>query len=479
MSAVKAVFVVLVVSLACVHGSTFLRDKVAYVEDNRLDICKSSNGMLNTIAQQAIVALMDGSLFQMADSDGTYNRAVLSTTPLGDQQRLCSDERFLTQPTSSLCSGTLIAPDRVLTAGHCMDEIACLSRRFVFNYLYTNDSCSMPPITKDDVYRCVDFVRVETDTVDYAVVFLDRAVTGRTPVRVQSEAKAVDLYQTVNLIGFGSGIPAKIDSGGFVLNPRADILDFFVATTDSFAGNSGSGAFNDCGELIGVLVRGQTDYVTDGKCNRVNVVACRDATCSRVEAEELTYAWRAIAAAPDCRQHIDCSDGNLTCYRRCAPEDNSCTGWCLSSDFAGLPSPYPLPTSADPSVLTNTSFPSFSTLSFPNCSTPKSPESTDNKIPSSKKYFDAAVVWGPILALVILAGAIFAIWIRNRRSQKPLRLPKSRITVVTSRSSWKRFREHQTDQGHATHDQEAQGQGHVRSDQQIPNPPDSPNAFVL
>ena len=72
--------------------------------------------------------------------------------------------------------------------------------------------------------------------MDYAVVHLDRPVVGRLPVPVQDLPAPVILGQRVTLIGFGSGIPAKIDMGGHVIKSNQGSLDFFVASTDSFGG---------------------------------------------------------------------------------------------------------------------------------------------------------------------------------------------------------------------------------------------------
>ena len=76
------------------------------------------------------------------------------------------------------------------------------------------------------------------------------------------------------MIGFGSGLPAKIDSGGEVYDPRAEQLDFFIANVDAFQGHSGSATFDSENRLAGILLGGRTpDYVTpEGEtCKRVSV----------------------------------------------------------------------------------------------------------------------------------------------------------------------------------------------------------------
>ena len=56
---------------------------------------------------------------------------------------MCPDERFAAQPANADCSATLIAPDIMLTAGHCINS--CGDSRFVFDY-YVTAGGTLPPI---------------------------------------------------------------------------------------------------------------------------------------------------------------------------------------------------------------------------------------------------------------------------------------------------------------------------------------------
>ena len=67
-----------------------------------------------------------------------------------------------------------------------------------------------------------------------------------------------------------------------------------MATTDTFGGNSGSGVYlADTGEVAGILVRGETDYVLDSNLNCYHVNYCSETGCS---GEDSTYVFRAIDA---------------------------------------------------------------------------------------------------------------------------------------------------------------------------------------
>jgi hypothetical protein len=106
----------------------------------------------------------------------------------------------------------------------------------------------------------------------------------------------------LTLIGYPSGTPAKIAEGAHVIDARANLLDYFDATTDSFEGNSGSGVFDDSARLVGILVRGSQDYVDRGNCQVVN----RLPEDGSQGAESCSYVARALAelcagAAPNAR----------------------------------------------------------------------------------------------------------------------------------------------------------------------------------
>ncbi|XXU97629.1 hypothetical protein WME85_06135 [Sorangium sp. So ce1153] len=71
---------------------------------------------------------------------------------------------------------------------------------------------------------------------------------------------------------------------------REDVLDFFVATTDTFEGNSGSGVYETVDYTVaGILVDGEKDYVKKGSCRVVNT--CPKDGCG---GESITYVYPAI-----------------------------------------------------------------------------------------------------------------------------------------------------------------------------------------
>ncbi|MBU1431886.1 serine protease, partial [Myxococcota bacterium] len=321
---------------------------VVYGEDNRLDVYAHPSAAWRDLARQSIAVMAFNSDLDLRDP----NNVRINGSTLGDAWRLCSGQRFMDQPTGGQCSATLIDEDLVLTAGHCIDSGDCSQRSFLFDYYYEAPG-QLANISAADVYGCQEVVAHALDgSLDYAVVRLDRPVgPERRPVPVSAEAVARVDNSPVTLIGFPTGIPLKIASGGRVVDPRAGSLDYFQATVDAFGGNSGSGVFDDQGQLVGILVRGATDYVPSGSCYIVNVLS--ENTNS---GEDITYGFRAHAAVCDrdpnaapflcsggqggedcfaCVADEDCAEG-FTCEADALnPQIKSCAGACTrDSDCA-------------------------------------------------------------------------------------------------------------------------------------------------
>ncbi|MCP4504358.1 MAG: trypsin-like peptidase domain-containing protein [Deltaproteobacteria bacterium] len=292
---------------------------VVYGDDNREDYYASSNEALRTLTRESIVALMLPSFINASVPENVSFNA----PSLGQRLGLCSNQRFVDQPSASFCSGTLIDDDLVLTAGHCVDPavINCAANvRFVFNY-YLESASSLAPVTTEDIYSCQEVVAFALGTsggrdLDFAIVKLDRPVgPGRSPASIAASADDVAPSMPVSIIGTGSGIPAKLDDGGRVLSTNS-ALDMFHTTTDSFVGNSGSGVFNAIGEVLGILVQGQEDYVNQDGCLVVNSYP----ESSAVGGESVAYVQRAVDRLCNngwpserlCNEAASCGDGQCT-----------------------------------------------------------------------------------------------------------------------------------------------------------------------
>jgi hypothetical protein len=134
--------------------------------------------------------------------------------------------------------------------------------------------------------------------------------------------------------GYPSRLPLKLTDAASVRSNHPT-LEHFVANLDTFTGNSGSGVFDQTsGELAGILVRGEVDYVADGDCNRVNV--CPEEGC---RGEDSIYAFHALRDACENTDATFCSCGDSACGPledpgSCASDCSCGDGVCSSGESA-------------------------------------------------------------------------------------------------------------------------------------------------
>lgn len=209
------------------------------------------------------------------NGDGTFT---INAGTLADNfSPLCNGERFGDQPTAASCTATLVGPDVLITAGHCLDDNGVRTDLstilFVFDYAIKQEGVFPATFTADQVYRATEILglaNVENTANDWAVLRLDRAVTGRTPVAVRSSG-AIAQGQSIVAIGFGAGLPMKFSDNATVQR----LVDFgFEADLDIVEGNSGGPIINAETRVIEAVLsadQGITDYFQVGNCFRARV----------------------------------------------------------------------------------------------------------------------------------------------------------------------------------------------------------------
>jgi V8-like Glu-specific endopeptidase len=245
-----------------------IQPNVVYGNDDRIDLYQINDPEWFDIAQSTVAIIDKKKLTE------NFDHYQISSTEFGHTYGLCSDEPFYEQPISAFCSGFLIGPEIIVTAGHCMrNEFNCEKARFVFNFNYNSQSNDPTIVAKNDVYNCKEIIHTETNALtglDFAIVRLNKKVMNHPPLPIRTEDIITD-DQKLAVIGHPSGLPAKFANGAKIRNNSEEF--FFVANLDTYGGNSGSAVFNSSTKLIeGILVRGESDYLynPDDKCRRSN-----------------------------------------------------------------------------------------------------------------------------------------------------------------------------------------------------------------
>ena len=253
--------------------------KLIYGADDRVDVFQLPAGP-NLDDVDSVVAL-----FPTGDVTNNGNgTSTLRTRNFGVANNLCAGERFRDQPTGAFCSGFLVAPDVIATAGHCVDAGNVTNVRFVFGFRMRDAITAETIINNGEIYSGVAVIgrQLVGNGADWSLVRIDRRVTNHRIARIR-RAGRIGNTQTVHVIGHPSGLPTKFAGGAAVRDNQPNA--FFVANLDTYGGNSGSPVFNsDTHEVEGILVRGETDFVQQGNC-MVSLVCpnagCRGEDCTR------------------------------------------------------------------------------------------------------------------------------------------------------------------------------------------------------
>src|SRR5690606_30489646 len=220
----KLLFLLLATSQA------FANNKAIYGSDSRIEVRESKNPLHQKLASSVAAMVSKKKIKKMAN--GT---SVLASGTLKDVLDVCSSSKFAKQQSVSDCTGFLVAPNLIATAGHWVARDTCQDSVWVFDYkLESGKQTHIKSVKNTNVYSCKRVISHEyrrLSTVDWAVIELDRPVTGRAPLKLSHKTPKVS--ETLFVIGTPSGVPLKVATG----KVRKTSIDTFTTNIDSFGGN--------------------------------------------------------------------------------------------------------------------------------------------------------------------------------------------------------------------------------------------------
>ncbi len=240
--------------------------KVIYGTDDRIDLYQETDPDRRTWAASTCGLFRQSSLVENGDGSVTIQSSAYD---------VCSDEPFANQPTGAFCSGFMVADDIIVTAGHCFDSGDLNSIRFIFGFVMEDANTPVLTVSEDQVYIGVELLgQALAGNLDYAVVRVDRAITSPDAMAFGIRREGVvSVGANVGVIGHPTGLPLKLAFGANTVVRNNSDSGFFVANLDTYGGNSGSPVIDPITGLVeGILVRGETDFIFDGNCQRSNVV---------------------------------------------------------------------------------------------------------------------------------------------------------------------------------------------------------------
>ena len=154
------------------------------------------------------------------------------------------------------------------TAAHCLGK-SLNSYYIIFEFELFSQNGAKVEFEESDVYTVQSVVASGSPTGssgDYGVFLLDRPVTGRSAF--SKATNSVSIGESVLMIGYPVGLPKKFDEGGIITSATSSLIR---GTVDSYGGNSGSPVFDGDNNLVGMLVGGAPDFISQGHCEVSNI----------------------------------------------------------------------------------------------------------------------------------------------------------------------------------------------------------------
>lgn len=255
-------------------------DKVVYGDDNRRAINELDPVQEKETIQKGLAVFAQIPNWRIDFS--TKGILEIKTRDLQSGLNFCHEEKFLDRPLVSSCTAFLVAPDLIMTAGHCIkDKYECKKQTWVLDYddnagfIAPNGSAFF---NQEKSFQCAELVSWSNNgKLDYALIRLDRAVNDRDPLTLRRNGK-IDSKESLMIIGHPLGLPKTVSD--FIFIRENNLTYTFKTNADTFSGNSGSPVFGMESQLVeGMLIRGEDDFEMnlDSLCQRPK--KCHDSEC--------------------------------------------------------------------------------------------------------------------------------------------------------------------------------------------------------
>ena len=173
---------VIIAILATLTFTANASDKVVYGVDNRVDLYQTEVPLFYELAHSTAAMIRSSDLTENGET------VTISGSTL-ESRGICPTARFSKQLTAASCSGFLVGPDLLVTAGHCItSQSDCNSFSWVFDYNISEESEGLEyDVPSSSVYRCSQIIEQDLSRStmnDFALIRLDREVNDRTPLKV-------------------------------------------------------------------------------------------------------------------------------------------------------------------------------------------------------------------------------------------------------------------------------------------------------
>jgi V8-like Glu-specific endopeptidase len=257
-----------------------IQPRSVYGSDNRSDVYSASLSIQNLA--RSVPAQFSKEIF--VNKGGVYT---LQSVSLARRHKSnCPNVKFSEQIVGPKCTGFLVAPNVLMTAGHCLKTAEdCSEFLWAFDYkLKAAGDLSYIKIPATSVYSCKKVLAQKYEYyegMDYALIQLDRNVSDRPVLELDFHSQYV-IGSPLFVLGYPSGLPLKLSDSGIITK---ELPKVYYTTLDTFHGNSGSPTFDaQTLKVNGIVSMGNGDYVwnSSNTCKEVKITKDGDTYAASV-----------------------------------------------------------------------------------------------------------------------------------------------------------------------------------------------------
>jgi len=253
--------ILLLLIFTLINNPKIIYGDLDYIEIEELENKSNTIDWYNKSKSVAVI-IPRKQLIQISKDEFRINTITLKE----EIENINTQHQFKDQISVGIGTGFLVAPNKLLTAGHLVRDIKKSVLVFDYQWDSSNGKLWKEIYAKEEIYHLKKVLsKCNSKKGDYALIEIDKAIENRTFLKI-ADFKEKERLE-VKMISCPDGTPLKLTNKGQIWkkNPRIEGLSnkgYFFHNLDNSGGSSGAPIFDSqTGKVIGIQSGGDDNYL--------------------------------------------------------------------------------------------------------------------------------------------------------------------------------------------------------------------------